>query len=49
MVHESHEGTRSISKLDVVFKWGQDQIEAFESLKEKLTKAPILTLLRRLK
>jgi len=33
-----------IVKKDVVFKWGQDQIEAFESLKEKLTKAPILAL-----
>jgi len=28
----------------VVFKWGHDQIEAFETLKEKLTKAPILAL-----
>jgi len=33
-----------IVKKDVVFKWGQDQIEAFECLKEKLTKAPILAL-----
>jgi len=28
----------------MVFKWGQDQIEAFENLKEKLTKALILAL-----
>ena len=28
----------------MVFKWGQDQIQAFETLKEKLTKAPILAL-----
>jgi len=28
-----------------VFKWGQDQIEAFETLKDKLTKTPILALL----
>jgi len=34
----------AIVKKDVVFKWGQDQIEAFESLKGKLTKAPILAL-----
>ena len=27
-----------------MFKWGHDQIEAFETLKEKLTKAPILAL-----
>ena len=33
-----------IVKKDVVFKWGQDQIQAFETLKEKLTKAPILAL-----
>jgi len=26
------------------FKWGQDQVEAFETLKDKLTKAPILAL-----
>jgi len=31
-------------KKDVVFKWGEDQIQAFETLKEKLTKAPILAL-----
>jgi len=34
----------AIVKNDVVFKWGQDQVEAFETLKEKLTKAPILAL-----
>ena len=34
----------AIVKKDVVFKWGQDQIEAFETLKDKLTKAPILAL-----
>jgi len=34
----------AIVKKDVVFKWGQGQIEAFENLKEKLTKAPILVL-----
>jgi len=34
----------AIVKKDVVFKWGQDQIQAFETLKEKLTKAPILAL-----
>jgi len=33
-----------IVKKDVVFKWGQNQIEAFENLKEKLTKAPIFAL-----
>jgi len=27
-----------------VFKWGQEQANAFETLKDKLTKAPILTL-----
>jgi len=35
---------RAIVKKNVVFKWGQDQIEAFETLKDKLTKAPILAL-----
>jgi len=34
----------AIVKKDVVFKWGQDQIQAFETLKEKLTKALILAL-----
>jgi len=34
----------AIVKKDVVFKWGQNQIKAFESLKEKLTKAPNLAL-----
>ena len=34
----------AIVKKDVVFKWGQDQIEAFETLKDKLTKAPILAI-----
>jgi len=34
----------AIVKKDVVFKWGQEQKEAFESLKEKLTKAPILAI-----
>jgi len=34
----------AIVKKDVVFKWGQDQIKAFETLKEKLTNAPILAL-----
>ena len=33
-----------IVKKDVVFKWGQDQEKAFETFKDKLTKAPILTL-----
>ena len=33
-----------VVKKDVVFKWGQNQIGAFESVKEKLTKAPILAL-----
>jgi len=33
-----------IVKKDVEFKWGQDQIHAFETVKEKLTKAPILAL-----
>jgi len=33
-----------IVKKDVVFKWGQEQEHAFETLKDKLTKAPILTL-----
>jgi len=35
----------AIVKKDVVFKWGQDQIEAFETLKNKFTKAPTLALL----
>ena len=34
----------AIVKKDVVFKWGHDQIQAFETLKKKLTKAPILAL-----
>ena len=34
----------AIVKKDVVFKWGEEQQKAFESLKEKLTNAPILTL-----
>jgi len=34
-----------IVKKDVLFKWGQEQANAFETLKDKLTKAPILTLL----
>jgi len=34
----------AIVKKDVVFKRGQEQKEAFEILKEKLTKAPILAL-----
>jgi len=34
----------AIVKKDVVFKWGQDQIKALETLKEKLSKAPILAL-----
>jgi len=33
-----------IVKKDVVFKWGQEQANDFETLKDKLTKAPILTL-----
>ena len=33
-----------IVKKDVVFKWGQEQANVFETLKDKLTKAPILTL-----
>jgi len=33
-----------IVKKDVVFEWGQEQIEAFETLKDKLTKAPLLAL-----
>jgi len=32
-----------IVKKDVVFKWDQKQANAFETLKDKLTKAPILT------
>jgi len=34
----------AIVKKDVVFKWGQEQENAFITLKEKLTKAPILAL-----
>jgi len=34
----------AIVKKDVVFKWGQEQEKAFETLKDKLTKAPILAL-----
>ena len=33
-----------IVKKDEVFKWRQEQTNAFETLKDKLTKAPILTL-----
>jgi len=33
-----------IVKMDVVFKWSQEQENAFETLKDKLTKATILTL-----
>jgi len=33
-----------IVKKDVVFKWGKKKASAFETLKDKLTKAPILTL-----
>jgi len=33
-----------IVKKDLVFKWGQEQTNTFETLKDKLTKAPILTL-----
>jgi len=33
-----------IVKKDVVFKWDQEQAKAFETLKDNLTKAPILTL-----
>ena len=33
-----------IVKKDVVFKWGEAQQHAFDVLKEKLTKAPILAL-----
>jgi len=33
-----------IVNKDVVLKWGQDQEKAFETLKDKLTKVPILTL-----
>ena len=35
----------AIVKKDVVFKWGQEQVEAFETLKDKLTTTPILALL----
>ena len=34
----------AIVKKDVVFKWGQEQENAFQTLKDKLTKAPILAL-----
>jgi len=34
----------AIVKKDVVFKWGAEQQKAFETLKEKFTKAPILAL-----
>ena len=34
----------AIVKKDVVFKWGQEQENAFMTLKDKLTKAPILAL-----
>ena len=34
----------AIVKKDVVFKWDQKQEKAFETLKDKLTKAPILAL-----
>ena len=34
----------AIVKKDVVFKWEQDQLKAFETLKDKLTKAPISAL-----
>jgi len=34
----------AIVKKDVVFKWGQKQENAFQTLKDKLTKAPILAL-----
>jgi len=34
----------AIVKKDVVFKWGQEQEKTFETLKDKLTKAPILAL-----
>jgi len=34
----------AIVKKDVVFKWVQEQVKAFENLKDKLTKAPILVL-----
>jgi len=30
-------------KKDVVFKWGQEQTNVFETLKDKLTKTPTLT------
>ena len=33
-----------IVKKDVVFKWGQEQTNGFGTLKDKLTKAPILTM-----
>ena len=33
-----------IVKKDVVIKWGQEQEKAFETLKDKLTKTPILAL-----
>ena len=34
----------AIVKKNVVFKWGQEQENAFQTLKDKLTKAPILAL-----
>jgi len=34
----------AIVKKDVIFKWGQEQENAFITLKEKLTKAPMLAL-----
>lgn len=34
----------AIVKKDVVFKWGQEQERTFETLKDKLTKAPNLAL-----
>ena len=39
----------AIVKKDVVFKWGQEEEKAFITLKERLTKVPILTLLKHLK
>jgi len=33
-----------IVNKDVMFKWGQEQANVFETLKEKLTKTSILTL-----
>jgi len=34
----------TIVKKNVVFKWDQEQVKAFETLKDKLTKTPILAL-----